>query len=171
MTTLVRLLLLSMGLGLAASAYPDDGIVNREYQLKTAYLFHFAELTEWPDSPATVTICSQGSTPIRDYLPILEGRQAHDRIVHVLQGDALAIEQCRILLLGETEELSRALLEKARSRHVLLISDSEDFARNGGMIQFTLRDNRLKLVINLTSVRQAGLKLSSKLLRMAEILE
>jgi hypothetical protein len=39
------------------------------------------------------------------------------------------------------------------------------------MIEFTLRDNKLRLVVNLVSVKLAGLKLSSKLLRMAEILE
>jgi len=67
--------------------------------------------------------------------------------------------------------LSKAVSEYARIRHVLLVSDVEDFARRGGMVQFTLRDNKLKLVVNLPAVRDAGLKLSSKLLRMAEIVQ
>jgi hypothetical protein len=52
-----------------------------------------------------------------------------------------------------------------------LVGDVENFANHGGMVQFTLRDNRLKLVVNLAAVKSAELKLSSKLLRMAEIIE
>ncbi len=169
--TLFKTLLLSVGLSLIGISTTESRIVNREYQLKTAYLFHFAELTEWPDAISSVTICYQGDTPLQEYLPVLEGRQVHDRTVHVIRSDGPSFEQCQILVLSAADVLTKTLLEKAHSRHVLLVSDADNFARNGGMIQFTIRDNRLKLVVNLPSVKRAGLKLSSKLLRMAEILE
>jgi hypothetical protein len=74
-------------------------------------------------------------------------------------------------VLSELTLLTKALLQQAKTQHILLVSDAENFAAQGGMIQFSLRDNKLKLVVNLNSVKQANLKLSSKLLRMAEILE
>lgn len=149
-------------------AASDSVPSNQEYQLKTAYLFHFAELAEWPES-APVNICLLGDSPLRDYLPVLEGWQIDNRVVHVSLGDN--IDNCRILFLSDLHVLSKAVSEYARIRHVLLVSDVEDFARRGGMVQFTLRDNKLKLVVNLPAVRDAGLKLSSKLLRMAEIVQ
>ena len=145
-------------------------MINREYQLKTAYLFHFAELAEWPE-PSPVTICMQGDSPLRAYLPVLEGKQIDNTSIHIKLGSPTSLYDCQIVFLSDLEALSKSMLEQARKYHVLLVSDAEGFARKGGMIQFTLRDNKLKLVVNLRSVKQAGLKLSSKLLRMAEILE
>ncbi len=147
----------------------ESDVARREYQLKTAYIFHFAELTEWPALLPT-TICVMGGSPLSTYLPALEGHQVNHLELRVMLAPP-AIDECRILFLGDSAALTQPLLQQAIDRHILLVSDAENFAVTGGMIQFTLRDNRLKLVVNLNSVRQAGLKLSSKLLRMAEILE
>lgn len=167
--TLLKFLL--FGVVASTSLVADEtDVISREYQLKTAYLFHFGELTEWP-MPAPLIICLQGQSPLRAYLPVLEGLNVHEQALHVVISDNPVIHQCRILFLSETASLTPAMLAQAQNHHVLLVSDAENFARKGGMIQFALRDNKLKLMVNLASVRQAGLKLSSKLLRMAEILE
>lgn len=162
------LLLLLCAAGLAGAA--DDDNASREFQLKTAYLFHFAELAEWP-AASQVTICLQGNSPLRAYLPILEGQHIGNRVVHVDLTDNQSFAHCQILFISNLVVLSNTLRNLAIQQQILLVSDSEDFARLGGMIQFSLRDNRLKLVINLNAVRQARIQLSSKLLRMAEILE
>lgn len=157
------------GCSLQSSA-EDSQTVSREYQLKTAYLFHFAELAEWPTS-LPVSICLQGNSPIHAYLPILNGQTIHDTEVQVKMGFPIAVDECRIIFLSDLNVLNSSILEQVYKNHVLLVSDAAGFAARGGMIEFTLRDNKLKLVVNLRSVKQAGLKLSSKLLRMAEILE
>lgn len=165
--TLKYLIWLGVAVMAAASHGADSG---NEYQLKTAYLFHFAELTEWP-AASRVNICVRGSSPIRKFLPILNGQKIADKSVQVTLDDAVKLDDCQMLFVGDDDSLSPALLEQVRSRHVLLVGDREAFARQGGMIEFTLRENKLKLVVNLNAVRRADLKLSSKLLRMAEILE
>lgn len=168
---ILKLLLLSIGFCLPGICCGDaNQAISREYQLKTAYLFHFAELAQWPDS-TQMTICVQGDSPLRFYLPALEGMEVDNKIVHILLDPVFAIDQCQILFLSELDALSEAMLTQAKIHHVLLVSDVEQFASKGGMIQFTLRDNKLKLIVNLASVRAANLRLSSKLLRMAEILE
>jgi hypothetical protein len=148
----------------------DSQSVGREYQLKTVYLFHFAELAEWPTA-SPVTICLQGNSPIHTYLPILDGQAIHNTEVQVKMGFPIVVAECRIIFMSDLHVLSPSLLEQAYKQHVLIVSDATGFAAKGGMIEFALRDNKLKLVVNLQSVKQAGLKLSSKLLRMAEILE
>lgn len=162
-------LLLVIGLSTMAG-FAEADIINREFQLKTVYLFHFAELVEWP-SPLPLTICLQGSSPLRQYLPALEGQMIEGQPVHVRLDQQSDFNGCRILFLSNIEALTPALKEQAKVQYVLLVSDVDRFAEKGGMVQFTLRDNRLKLVINLSAVKQAGLKFSSKLLRMSEILE
>jgi hypothetical protein len=168
---LLRPIVIWLGLGLISQSLANDAPgLNREYQLKTAYLFHFAELADWPTA-TKVTICLQGNSPLRRFLPVLNGQQINGQAVTVKLDTPFAIEECQILFFSDLHALSKPVLEQAIKYHVLLVSDSDGFAHQGGMIQFTLRDNRLKLIVNLNSVKQAGLKLSSKLLRMAEILE
>lgn len=162
-------LLLVIGLS-SMACFAEGDIINREFQLKTVYLFHFAELAEWPSS-LPLTICLQGSSPIRNYLPELEGQLIDGQPVHIRLDQQLDLNGCRILFLSNIDALTPGLKERAKTQHVLLVSDVEGFAEKGGMVQFALRDNRLKLVINLSAVKQAGLKFSSKLLRMSEILE
>lgn len=148
----------------------DDEFISREFQIKTAYLFHFVELTEWPDV-GNVSICLRGTSQISQFLPALEGRSNDGHLVHIklLSGDSK--ENCQILFLSNGETMTPSLLEQAKAEHMLLVGDGENFARSGGMLQFTVRDNKLKLLVNLTSVKAAGLKLSSKLLRLTEIVE
>ncbi|MBD9358801.1 YfiR family protein [Methylomonas albis] len=168
---LLKLLLLSVSVCFAGLARAEENHgLSREFQLKTAYLFHFAELAQWP-STAPVTICLQGHSVLRAYLPVLEGQQINGNAVHVNLDDAPDMTQCSILFLSDLAALTPVLTEQARQHHVLLVGDVENFANHGGMVQFTLRDNRLKLVVNLAAVKSADLKLSSKLLRMAEIIE
>lgn len=168
---LFKILLLSICVCLAESAWADDGDGgNRELQLKTAYLFHFAELAQWPNS-APVTFCLQGNSRLRGYLPLLESQQIDGKAVNVEFIDKADLNGCSILFLSDLGALTTAIAEQARLSHILLVSDVEHFAERGGMVQFTLRDNRLKLMVNLSAVKLADIKLSSKLLRMAEIIE
>jgi len=148
----------------------EEGLISREFQIKTAYLFHFVELTEWPDA-GDISICLRGNSQLSQFLPALEGRSNAGHVVHVkvLANDSQ--EHCQILFLSNGESITPSLFEQAKAEHILLVSDAENFARNGGMLQFALRDNKVKLLVNLNSVKAAGLKLSSKLLRLAEIIE
>jgi hypothetical protein len=167
--SVLKIIAFSLGIVTKLAAAESDTI-NREFQLKTAYLFHIAELTEWPTS-GSVTICLQGDSPVRMYLPALNGQSINDQPVHINLESQIDIASCRILFISNTADLNSSLREQAKFRHILLVSDVDGFAFKGGMLQLALRENKIKIIINLSAVKQAGLKLSSKLLRMAEILE
>lgn len=169
--TLLKVILLSITLGFPTkSAIADTETTNREFQLKTAYLFHIAELTEWPSS-ASFTICQLGDSPIKSYLPALNGQLINGERVQINLEQQSDPGSCRIIFISNVGDLNPALSEQAKLRHILLVSDVEGFASRGGMLQLALRENKIRIIINLQAIKQAGLKLSSKLLRMAEILE
>lgn len=167
---LYTLLSLCVWLSAAAAAAAESAAGDREFQLKTAYLFHFAELTRWPE-PRPIVICLRGASPLRKFLPVLEGQTIDGAPVHVAFEANAGIGGCSILFLAENGLLTADVAEQARAGHVLLVGDSDGFAAAGGMVQFSLRDNKLKLVVNLAPVKSAHLTLSSKLLRMAELIE
>jgi YfiR/HmsC-like len=138
-------------------------------RLQANYLVYFAELTEWP-GPLPMTICAQGNGAVAHYLPMQEGRVVKGEMLKVLVGETIRMEQCRILFLENTPSLNANLLRQARTHHVLLVGNQDNFARQGGMVQFKQAEKRSGLTLNLNAMQRARLKMSSKVLRMAEVL-
>jgi len=52
----------------------------------------------------------------------------------------------------------------------MTVGEVEDFARDGGVINFVLRENKVRFEINVSAAERAGLKISSKLLKLADII-
>jgi hypothetical protein len=54
---------------------------------------------------------------------------------------------------------------------ILTIGETPGFAERGGIIRFTLEDNRVRLEANVEAARQANLTISSRLLTLARIIQ
>ncbi len=61
------------------------------------------------------------------------------------------------------------ILSVFKNRPVLTVSDADDFASQGGIIEFFTDKSRIRLRINLDAADAAKLTISSKLLRVAEV--
>jgi len=61
------------------------------------------------------------------------------------------------------------ILAGLNQRPILTVSDADGFAQRGGMIRFVTDRNRIRLQLNLAATEAAHLTISSKLLRVAEI--
>jgi YfiR/HmsC-like len=61
------------------------------------------------------------------------------------------------------------ILANLRGTDALTVGETEGFAPGGGIIQLVLRDNRVRLMVNVEAAERARLKISSKLLALAEI--
>ncbi|MEY2547119.1 MAG: hypothetical protein QOG48_2236, partial [Verrucomicrobiota bacterium] len=49
------------------------------------------------------------------------------------------------------------------------VGDTEDFCARGGMVRLLNEKNKIRMRINLEPVKSAGLAVSSKLLRVADV--
>lgn len=166
-------LLLSGPLGSAAWASEFD-----EYAIKAAYLYNFAKYVEWPpgvfaNADAPLSICIAGNNPFGDALAALSGKTVETHPVEVrLVPAAVGLDRCHIVFVGRAEQSRfKTLLAKLVRLPILTVSDIGDFARAGGMIGLVEADQRIRFDINLTAARQANLKLSSQLLKLATIVE
>mgnify|MGYP006191273469 CR=1 FL=1 len=59
---------------------------------------------------------------------------------------------------------------RLEKRNVLTVGDHADFAARGGMIQMYTDQNKIRLRINLEAVKERNLQVSSKLLRLADVI-
>jgi hypothetical protein len=152
-------------------------IAAREYQIKAVFLFNFAEFVDWPprafeDAQSPLVIGVLGDDPFGTSLDeAVRDEKVNNRPLVIRRFQRVEdVTTCHILFLGltEPEQLEKALAG-LKGRSILTVSDADDFSRLGGMIRFVMENNRIHLKINLGAAKEAGLTISSKLLRPAEI--
>jgi len=170
-----------LGSALALVPAPDlaaQAARPSEYQVKAVFLFNFAQFVDWPaeavaDSQAPLTIGVLGENPFGDVLDATvrgERRGARSFVVRRYQR-VEDIKICDILFISRPEgDRPEGVLADLKRRPILTVSDADGFAEHGGMIGFVTDRNRIRLKINLGVVQAAHLTISSKLLRVAEII-
>jgi YfiR/HmsC-like len=81
------------------------------------------------------------------------------------------IKTCHILFISqsETRRLDKIVADLKR-KSILTVSDIDDSAYRGVCVRFITENNKIRLRINTDSVKEANLTMSSKLLRVAEII-
>lgn len=148
-----------------------------EDQIKAAFLFNFARYVEWPDSAfesgsAPVRICMAGDDDFASILTqAVGGKSVGDRAVAVVSDVVLAdAGTCHILYVGAGLAVD-GVTSSVAGGHVFTVADREGFAASGGIANFIRADNKVRFEINPRAAKQAGLKISSRLLRLAKVVK
>lgn len=144
----------------------------QEYEAKAAYLLNFSRYVSWPASDnGPMAVCVLGQDPFGEVLErALQGRNSNGR--PLLARRLLLPEQaqgCQLLYISQNEE--RRLpdwLTSLKDKPVLTIGESPRFIRDGGMINLLLVRNTVRFEINLDATSRVGLKVSSRMLGVAE---
>src|ERR1700674_1256366 len=146
-----------------------------EYEVKAAFLYNFAKFVEWPARPApdgnVLTLCILGPNPFGNALGILQGKPVGNMAWKVVLADSKThIQECRVLFISASESgnLSQ-ILEGIKGAPVLTVGDTEGYAGRGVIINFYLQENKVRFEINVEASKQAGLAISSQLLKLARI--
>lgn len=152
---------------------------SREYQIKAVFLFNFTQFVDWPASAfendhSPIIIGVIGENPFGTYLAQTvsdEKVDNHPMEVQYYKNEE-DIKSCHILFVNirETKKLEQ-VLAALQGRHVLTVSDHPDFLKLGGIIKFVTINNKIKLQINMDACKENKMALSSKLLRLAEIIK
>lgn len=148
---------------------------DNEYAVKAAFLFHFAQMTEWPPEALRasdpMTFCTIGKDPFGGSMEgVLAGKSIRNRPIRILHLKAPAdIRACQVLFIGvEESDYISNLLNAVHDMPVLTVGETAGFIEQGGMIGFRSDDDRLRFEINLSASEKCRLKLSSVLLSLAK---
>ena len=167
--TLIAALVLSSAALHAQQARP------RDYDVKAAYLFNFGRFTTWPAAgaggeSAVFGVCVLGRDPFGAALDaMVTGEMIDGKRVTVRRiARAADTEGCRILFVSASEDAELAhILQTLVGSRILTVSDLPQFVERGGMIQFVSDGKKIRFTVNVPAATQAGLTLSSELLRVA----
>jgi hypothetical protein len=142
--------------------------------LEAVYLYNFAKFVNWPpeslSSSAPFSICTLGNEDFRGALDALtsnESLQGRKIVVRHL-ASITGADACHILFFAQSEDPRMAKdLNAVKLKPILTVSSDPEFLNHGGMIQFIVRDKRVRFAVNLAPALQAHLAVSSELLKVA----
>ena len=153
-------------------------------KVKAAFLYNFIKFVKWPeskfmDSEAPYVICILGKDPFGTALdrtvdgktlsgrPIIIRRITPPSKDTVIRGE---LEDCHVLFISASERhRNEEMHALAAQRNILTISDQDHFTREGGMIGLVLEQGKIIFEVNHEVIKEADLKMSSKLLKLARI--
>jgi len=145
-----------------------------EYEVKAAYLYHFTQFIDWPESAFESTdtgfnLCLYGGNPFGTALsPLLKRKYKTHPFTLVFPGGPENTRNCHILYLNNVNETEQvAVLEAIGENPVLVISSSPQFVENGGNIGFLSVEDHIRFAINRDAGEKRGLVSSAKLLELA----
>lgn len=144
-----------------------------EYEVKAAFIYNFAKFIEWPPAPSHpyITVCVFGRDPFGPAFNVIEDKTVGDRKIMIRRNASFQnFGDCNILFIGNSEkERLPHIFEALSGLSVLTIGDTTGFARQGVMINFFIEDKTVRFEINREAAARAGLRISSKLLRIARL--
>ena len=172
--------LLSAMAALGSHAEGLDASDSSEYLIKAGFIYNFATLVEWPttafpqpDSPIVIGIL--GDDPFGLTLDrIVTDKKINGRGITVKRlkwgRDLKDLKDCNILFISSSEkEHLDSVVDAMKWLPILTIGDAPGFARRGGIINFTLEDNKVRFEVNVEAAKHADLTISSRLLTLARI--
>lgn len=171
----------------------EQSAQSREYQVKVAFLYNFIKFVDWPkekigDSNEPIIIGVIGESPFgKAFEPIKNKKVKGKRIVikqfrsfeelkkssgkdkAELARKIEALRKCHLLFICSSEKKNlKEIINSVRDHNVLTVGDMEGFLESGGIINFLMEEKKVRFEINVAAAGQAGLKIRSKLLRLAK---
>jgi YfiR/HmsC-like len=145
-----------------------------EYAVTATHLYQLAKFINWPSVDPmqhnTLYLCAFESDPARDALLNIDLRQIQGREIRVLYiNQKTPLSTCNILFMHSN--ISNDFLKKQYAtfaKHkILTIGQQPGFALSGGILQFTLKDNKIAIEINLQAAKDAEIQVHANLIEIA----
>ncbi|MCG8551451.1 MAG: YfiR family protein [Desulfobacterales bacterium] len=153
-----------------------------EYRVKAAFVYNFTKLIEWPQTAFnnerdSFNIAVFGDDRLKKGFETINGKISTGRTISIRYPDPGAkdyektLTESQIVFISKYTRLEQVLqiLTNIGDKPVLTIGEIKNFSRAGGVIQFFTRDDHLHFEVNIKKAREHQLKFSSRLLKLAVI--
>lgn len=164
---------------LASFTWASSATDTTEYQIKAAYLYKFASYVEWPASafaqtntPFTIGVI--GAYDVGVALNELKvGHSINNRNIEIKfmdRGESLS--GVHMLFVGQRESAQlKSVLDPAQVHPVLIVTESENALTSGSIINFLVVEERVRFEVSVRHAERNGLKISARLLAVAQNIE
>jgi len=148
---------------------------NTQDLIRAAMVYNFCKFVEWPperDSENLVLGVMSDGFDVPDFSSI-NGKTVRDHLLEVRTvSSQKELSECNLVFIADIQDMSmQDAFAESRNESILTISEIGDFCNQGGVIQMVPRRGKMRFFINRKAADDAGLTLSSQLLKMARIVE
>ncbi|MFA6179251.1 MAG: YfiR family protein [Candidatus Methylopumilus sp.] len=164
----IKLLLSLLLFGVATTVHAE---AVPETEMRAAYLYNFALFTDWPNPTGdTIRLCILKADQTDFATEKIENKLINGKLLTITTiSSSNAAKGCQMLYISSYQSSSvRKIVAELEDTPVLTVTDTENGAAQGMMIEMLLDNNRLGFKVNNKAVRRANLTLSAKLLRLAK---
>ena len=128
------------------------------------------------EDSTSIKLCIIGTDPFGKEIDRLKDKTTKGRSFTIIRikklPDSEQLGLCHIAFIGSSENGNvRKILKLLNNASTLTIADSPGMGKKGVIINFYMKRNKVRFEINLGAAKRAGLKISSRLLRLARIVE
>lgn len=175
-----RIVIIVLGLALTAGIAGGRGLSAArdrdqpgEYQVKAAFLVNVLQFVDWPapgpSSPEQARFCVVGELPEPGAFDELRGEFLLGKPLQIRRAPPIEeLRACQVVFIGASEDRRLAkILATLRGSGALTVGDTAGYAERGVVVNFYTEDRKIRFEINAGAARQAGLKISAKLMRLA----
>lgn len=155
----------------------DRGGPDTESKVKAAYIYNFTKFVEWQSlaegaGSVPLRVCVLGTNSISGTLGEIAALKVRGHPIELSYLSAVAdpVLQSHVCVICNSEQgRLPVILKQLQGTGVLTVSDIPGFVERGGMIGFIKEGDRVKIEINLSAARQAGLEIGAELLEVARL--
>ncbi len=157
-------------LGCFISFHQTVMAVDEQAHIKANYLYKLTNyVKEWPQkNEGDFIFCVVGSKEVGNKLShIVTDKSLKKRALRVKYiSNAKQAGKCEVVFIGQAQK--KKIKSFIGLKHVLTVSDVEDFAANGGIISFVEIDGKIRFHLNKTVASRIGLKFSSQFIKLVK---
>ena len=163
---------------LGVASIPESYSQNvTDDEIKAALVFKFPVYVRWPEEVMKsdtdyFDCCILGDDRLADMISQFDGEKLLEKTIRIKRVSATGFnENCHMLFISSTEQDNlEDILKPIETKPILTVGDMKEFARKGGIINLVRKKESVHFEININAVDKSGLKISSKLLRLADII-
>jgi len=138
------------------------------HQLQAELLYNF--LDHVLNMPESKNLCLMNDNPVIPYLKILVQNKKNISITRKYENDYL--DDCNILFVNEFYQgYSKRLLMRVVGKPILTFGNIHNFAQNGGIVQFTLRNNRVEFLFNIKEMKSSGFQINKNIVSISSTID
>ena len=168
-------------------------VAYQKHEIQVAFVYKLLSFVDWPNEKGSA---EQNSSAKPKPLPIrmgIFGRELHENVERVIAGKTVngrkievrlltktdiapkngrtgeALHQCQVVFVcGAAGVDVTDLFAAIKGAGILTIGSENDFLEKGGILNFVYKNKKMGFEINMIAADRAGLKIRSKLLRLAK---
>lgn len=173
---LITLLLSCLLLLASTTSYSANQTPSKSDQIKAGFLLQFASYVTWKKKDTKeINICIAGTDPFGSFIDEMVSFRPTNRhgqpikVKHINLDDSM--KNCHIIYFKKGEYKKSLSNFYTGIESSLLVSESDDFLENGGVVNLREIKKHIKLEINMQNAIKRNIVISPELLRVAKIID